>query len=75
MDHFARPPQVAADGAVIETPAEPCQQDAGKGQCEGDGPHVIHYCYGHKVTAEADMGIEEIHQWVVDRIERLTEFA
>ena len=66
---------MAAKGAVVEAPAEPGQQDAGGRQCDGYGPDAIHFGDGHEVAVEADVGIEQIHQRIVDGIERITQFA
>ena len=38
-------------------------------------PNVIHLGYGHKITVKTNVGIEEIHQRVMDGIERVTQFA
>ena len=67
--------EIAAEGAVIEAPAEPGQQDAGGRQCDGYRPDVIHFGDGDEVAVEADVGIEQIHQRIVDGIERITQFA
>ena len=67
--------EIAAKGAVVEAPTEPSQQDAGDRQCDGYGPDVIHFGDGDEVAVEADVGIEQIHQRIVDGIERITQFA
>jgi len=75
LGHPARLHEIAAEGVVIESPAQPRQQDACHGQHHGHGPHFIHLGNGHEVAVKADVGIEQVHQGVMHGIERITQFA
>lgn len=68
-------PQPATYGDVVETKAQPAEEDAGKRQGECHGPHAIQLGDGDEIAGKTDVGIEEVHQGIVDSIEGIAEVA